>query len=476
MENPSSKRTTAGAVEENILAILDSTEADDTHYANDDRTAFLDAVRVASLVPENGAPPTYKWFESIFAILRIGKSLELTMASFKLLNELDKHFPRVHLSAVDEMKSSSKLALIVQNEAWSPFAFCEREAANNPGGSVDSFGFQHLIENLADATAEPNFQASETKALGNMLLFQYLVNVLEGDFQPRNCVYAETANWVLLRESLLNMLLVSRKINYKNLMKDVIAIMCKLYQANAGFTDDLISSKKSMAQPAKIFDTSATIALLEIGNNTCIAIQKFLIMIMELDMSKKTADTRGSTTRVDGVRTPLLEIVLDELTYDEDILDSFLQVFSEPKWKLEIIVQYLWKYIGKPSVRTRRSNNPTDDASFTGALKCFSNATSTKTTIKKIRPELAQLLLAHGLQAQVSLPFKHVEGTFISSEERSNSSLIEVSENIISAFKNLRTADKNMEILPLGKEALFVAATIMSAHSMHASGKNWMIL
>ncbi|PRQ44245.1 hypothetical protein RchiOBHm_Chr3g0477111 [Rosa chinensis] len=35
---------------------------------------------------------------------------------------------------------------------------------------------------------------------------------------------------------------------------------------------------------------------------------------------------QGSTTRADGVRTPLLEIVLDELTYDKDILDSFLQV------------------------------------------------------------------------------------------------------------------------------------------------------
>ncbi|XP_050365283.1 negative regulator of systemic acquired resistance SNI1-like isoform X3 [Argentina anserina] len=60
-----------------------------------------------------------KWFESIFAILRIGKSLELTMASFKLLNELDKCFPWVHLSAAaDEMKSSSELSLIVENEVW----------------------------------------------------------------------------------------------------------------------------------------------------------------------------------------------------------------------------------------------------------------------------------------------------------------------------------------------------------------------
>ncbi|KAK9936475.1 hypothetical protein M0R45_013316 [Rubus argutus] len=472
MENPSSQRTVAGALEENILAILDSTEADDTQYANDDRTAFLDAVRAASLVPENGTPPTYKWFASIFTILRIGKSLELTMASFKLLNELDKRFPRVHLSVVDESKSSSKPAVIVENEAWSPFVFSsetsnEREAADNPGGSIDSSGFQLLIQDLADATAEPNFQASETKSLGNMLLLQYLVNVLEGDFQPRNCVYAETANWVLLRESLLNMLLVSRKLNYKNLMKDCLAIMCKLYQTNAEFTDDLISSEESVTQPDENFDTAATIALLEIGNNTCIAMQKFLILIMELDVSKKAAEMQGSTTRADGVRTPLLEMVLDELTYNIDILDSFLQVFkSEPKWKLEVVVQYLWKYIGKPSVRTRRSNGPTDDASFSGALKCFSNITSTKSTIKKIRPELVQLLLAHGLQAHLSLPCKrHVEGSSASSEERSNSSLIEVSENIISAFRNLKTADKKMEILPLGKEALFTAATIISTKS-----------
>ncbi|KAJ6925953.1 hypothetical protein NC651_010407 [Populus alba x Populus x berolinensis] len=34
-----------------------------------------------------------------------------------------------------------------------------------------------------------------------MLLFQYLVNALEGDFVPRNRVYGETMNWTCLRES-----------------------------------------------------------------------------------------------------------------------------------------------------------------------------------------------------------------------------------------------------------------------------------
>ncbi|PRQ44234.1 hypothetical protein RchiOBHm_Chr3g0476981 [Rosa chinensis] len=307
------------------------------------------------------------------------------------------------------------------------------------------------------------------QSLGNMLLFQYLVNALEGDFQPHNCIYAETANWVLLRV----------------------------------FAQHAFGIKKDKLQK------------LDEG------------LIMELDLSKKTAEMQGSTTTADGVRTPLLEIVLDELTYDEDILDSFLQDFNEPKWKLEIVVQYLWKYNGKMSFQSYRKpvmcpnhpikllllvlswhplsmiKFPTDDASFNGALKCFSNVNSTKTTIKKIRPELAQLLLAHGLQniqmdftmrlamlsrsvasvvlqpssdidkifsvfnlAHLSLPCKqHVEGTSASSEETSNRALIEVSENIISAFRNLKTADKKMEILPLGKEALFMAATIISAQS-----------
>lgn len=29
--------------------------------------------------------------------------------------------------------------------------------------------------------------------------------------------------------------------------------------------------------------------------------------------------------------------------------DDYVQVFNEPKWKLELVVQYLWKYIAKVS-------------------------------------------------------------------------------------------------------------------------------
>lgn len=99
-----------------------------------------------------------------------------------------------------------------------------------------------------------------------------------------SCKFFIFFTWCL--PSNLNYLLkVSRKLNYKNLMKDCLAIMCKLYQTNAEFADDLISSEESVTQPAENFDTAATIALLEIGNNTCIAMQKFLILVSPSAMS-----------------------------------------------------------------------------------------------------------------------------------------------------------------------------------------------
>lgn len=79
---------------------------------------------------------------------------------------------------------------------------------------------------------------------------------------------------------------------------------------------------------------------------------------MELDKSKKKADMQGHTTRADGVRlhllyvdihfvcvcllfdesnyssgiqcrTPMVEVILDELTYNKEILCQFLQVFIQ---------------------------------------------------------------------------------------------------------------------------------------------------
>ncbi|KAL4304988.1 hypothetical protein AHAS_Ahas16G0033300 [Arachis hypogaea] len=117
--------------------------------------------------------------------------------------------------------------------------------------------------------------------------------------------------------------------------------------------------------------------------NTCVSVDKFFVMIKDLDISRRKADLEGHTTRADGLRIiPFL-------------LKHFLLTFSEPKSKLEIVVHYLWKYMTKPSVHTRKSNGCPEDATFEVALKCFSNKTGTKSTIKKIGPDVMQFLVGH---------------------------------------------------------------------------------
>ncbi|XP_019052365.1 PREDICTED: uncharacterized protein LOC104591497 isoform X2 [Nelumbo nucifera] len=114
MEN--SRRSNRG-IEENTLAILDSSGFKDARDVNDDSTpltlilpllvpmlssysclsfywktglAFLDAVRASSIVPEIGTAPTSKMLSAIFQILKDGTSLELIMESYQLLIELEK--------------------------------------------------------------------------------------------------------------------------------------------------------------------------------------------------------------------------------------------------------------------------------------------------------------------------------------------------------------------------------------------------
>ncbi|RYR52026.1 hypothetical protein Ahy_A06g026952 isoform C [Arachis hypogaea] len=49
----------------------------------------------------------------------------------------------------------------------------------------------------------------------------------------------------------------------------------------------------------------------------------------------------------------------------------------------------------KPSVHTRKSNGSPEDATFEVALKCFSNKTGTKSTTKKIGPDVMRFLVGH---------------------------------------------------------------------------------
>ncbi|KAI9120405.1 hypothetical protein K1719_007438 [Acacia pycnantha] len=474
MENPgtNSMRLNRGAFEENILAIFDASETKDSQESRDDRIAFLSAVRASSIVSDRGTPPTSKMCEGVFHILRTGKSLELIMISYQLLIEINKRFPRVFFSKEDKSKPGSypSSELVVVEEAWSPIIVSVDNASTvnqatgkQSGDPFDPSSFYCLIDELAEMLSKTKFQASDVKLLQNMLVFQYLVTAFEGDFFPHKA----TVDWNIERKSLLNMFLGSRKTNYKALMKNCLTIFCQLSQLKNELGEYIECEEIAESSLSKNCLTSLSIALVEVGKNTCTSMEKFMVMIMELDMSRNKADLAGHTTRADGFRIPLVEIILDELTYNEDMVPQFLQIFTEPKWKLEIVVQYLWKYIPKPSVRTRRTNVSAEDETLSGALKCFSNKATTKSTIKKIDSDIVQFLLAHGFQAQLSsvLSERHAEDKIACHEEERLSALVDICQSVISAFDCLRNTDEHMEILSVGKEALFTAATIISMKS-----------
>ncbi|XP_051128843.1 negative regulator of systemic acquired resistance SNI1 isoform X1 [Andrographis paniculata] len=463
-------------VEENTMAILDTfgfSSSTIAHHLNDDRLAYLEAVRTACLLPDSGSSPTPKMLEAIFHIMMDADSLDLIMESYQLFVELDKCFPRVYLSKEEEPVSSSPTSmlseLVVVEESWIPFNFASDnnhgKATNHSGTLVDSVGFHTHVQEIAKVAREMGSNAVETVFLKNMILLQYLIIVLERDFCPRNFAYQENKNWVIVRESTLNLLLGSRKINYKVLMKDCLSLMCDLSELTvSGETSNHDNSLEEISHES---NGAVLLALPEVKKSTCMALKKLFVLTMELDSSRRIADQQGLITRADGVRTPVMEIILDELIYNNDTLLPFLQVF-DPKWKLQIITQYFQKYIPKSSVQTRRSSEVINTENFSGILKCLSNRNTTKNVIKKIIPEIVQLLLAYGLQAYLVLSNEHLlEGLPDSMEDVKSKSdnVANICKNLISAFTCLRQEDRLSSFSSHAKEALVTAAVVLSSKS-----------
>ncbi|KAG9440583.1 hypothetical protein H6P81_020748 [Aristolochia fimbriata] len=447
-----SRRRSMRGLEENTMAILDTCGVKDSRDIHDDRLSFLEAVRSASIIATDATIPTRKMFDAIFQIFQDCSSLELTVVSYQLLCDLDKHYPRVYFSQSDE--------LVVVQEAWSPFVFssgntCEAVNSLPPVELIDSDRFYFLTQTIT----EMDPLKFGIKDIGNMFLFQYIVSVLSQDFVPRAASYRKSKNWCLLRESLLQLLLGSRKLNFKNLMKECMSIICYRVYGHAEFSADLQNEKHASVNTPVDCGTAVSIAMPKLQNEVCVSAQRLLTMIMELDVIKMEADKEGFTSRVDGVRTPLVELILEELMYNKDLVCPFLEVFSDPKWKLKISLQYFSKYCNLASVRTRRSKNIVEAVTLENVLKLLSNEPKARQVVKKLNADVAQLLLTQAFQAYLSLK-QGVETPSTSDEDVRSSSLAQICRDMFSACKNLRTNEK-LEMEPFAKEALFTAAAIL---------------
>jgi hypothetical protein len=109
-----------------------------------------------------------------------------------------------------------------------------------------------------------------------MVLLEYLVSTLEADFVPRQIAYKESLDWVIFRESLLQMLLVSRKVAFKSLVKNCISFL--LNQYNQG-VEDGISSKEGSAKSAPDLESSLAIISFEFERKALASVQKLFTMV-----------------------------------------------------------------------------------------------------------------------------------------------------------------------------------------------------
>nr|CAB3446507.1 unnamed protein product [Digitaria exilis] len=462
-----------GGIEENAMAILDPSGIKDSRDLHEDRAAFLEAVRSACLAANNPSAPSCsiltqcsfidllpsarRMYDGVFQVLQNSSSLELAVASFHLLMELGKRYPRTYLT-----DSGGHQSLVLAKESWLPFLIGNGSVSNEIGGNArssdhlfDPSRFSFLIEAMVGPTNATDDDKNEIKAIENMILFQYLVNTLETDFVPRHIAYKESLDWVIFRESLLNMLLGSRKLVFKSFVKNCMLLLNQ-YHPEAKDAVEGVPSEEA-AKSASDLDSSLSYLSLE-SERTLVSLRKLFVMVMELDLIKKEADTLGLTSRADGVRNPIMEVILDELTYNISYLSSFLLAFVEGKWKLEIILQYFSKYCGKGPVRTRRSGNSQEDLKLESVLSFFLTATSAKAIVKKMGTEVGQLLLAHAYQVCLSVQNDTSDST--ATTNKIGASLKEISCNFIYAFQNLRKVEPNIQISPFEKEALFTAATL----------------
>ncbi|RLM79643.1 uncharacterized protein C2845_PM12G13140 [Panicum miliaceum] len=459
-------------------------------------------------------------YDGVFQVLRNSSSLELAVASFHLLMDLGKQYPRTYLTDSDGHQS-----LVVVKESWLPFLIGNGSLSSEMGGNArisghlfDPSRFSLLIEAMVEPT-NPTDDNNGIKAIKNMMLFQYLVNTLEADFVPRHIAYKKSLDWVIFRESLLNMLLVSRKLVFKSFVKDCMYLLLNQFHPEAKDAVEGSIPSEGEAKSASDMDSSLNYLLLE-SERTLVSLRKLFVMVMELDLIRKEADTLGLTSRADGFRNPIMEVILDELTYNISYLSPFLLAFMEWKWKLEIILQYFSEYCGKGAVRTRRSDNSQQDLKLGSVLSFFSTTTSAKAIVKKMGTEVAQHLLAHAYQVvaswstalgsthqsatdaassrdagercreeddsalsskasfrrppmtatfnlfsfftylQVCLSVQSDSSDSTATTEKIGASLQEISCNFISAFQNLRKVGPNIQISPFEKEAQFTAATL----------------
>ncbi|XP_059075759.1 negative regulator of systemic acquired resistance SNI1 isoform X6 [Cryptomeria japonica] len=452
MEKPNGIRTRLQPLpEENIMAILDLIGVKDQHDIEDDKLTFLSAVRAISIVPQVAQVPTRKMYEAVFQILQDNRSLELTITSYQLLQDLEKCFPRVSIAKVEGLSSTdTETQLVINSEVWSPFGVSLENDSTEMEGHLstddDYIDFSKLLSSTQDIVnhvcdGDPMYLGKGPELNAN----------LSGLF-----FIAANQKWPIIRNSFLNQLLGSQRANFKNLVKNLMRIVAATTREDSAM--DLDTEHNSDCIPHKPLQ-KPDLADTEFRHTLSQSVETLLTLVMELDTLKKEANQNRWTSRSDGSRTPVLEIVIDELSYNKELISPYLQGTVEAKWKTNIILTFFSKHCPR-SIKMFERN--IDESTIIDIFNCFSNVTNVRIISKRMGEDVIQLLLVHGFQAYFSLQQGTCSLSHVKDNAEGETLLKETCKSFITSFRNLKRVYKELELVAGGREALFTAATIMS--------------
>ena len=136
-------------------------------------------------------------YEAVFQILKENKSLELTIMSYELLLDLEKRFPLVTVAKMAGSSSDvTEVQLVINLEDIAAEVCHDDSKSLGVGPDSDGRG-KRLSHDI----------------LAKIMMFQYLVTLLETDFICRCQVFKRNREWALIRDSFLNQLLGSQRAN-----------------------------------------------------------------------------------------------------------------------------------------------------------------------------------------------------------------------------------------------------------------------
>ncbi|KAJ7549827.1 hypothetical protein O6H91_07G071100 [Diphasiastrum complanatum] len=449
------------SVEENLLAILDISGVKDAEDIEDDKINFIEAlhtVSIASIVPN---VPTMKLFKAIIQGLQGSQTMELTMASYQLLSDLNKVFPHVSINAA---ASDEGVRLIINHKVWTP---CAPDMGDIDGKrdhvqssqdadlvSIDILNLPSLLQSIlayfGEKKVNPCLQQSN-KNLGRSLIFRYLITLLWTDFDCRMKVFEACRDETLLQNSLLSYHLKGQdKKTYTDFVRNLLHIIATTAKSSEDQMSTLDQNAEESDTHGKNIDLKAATLMKEFvcDNHLHFCAKTFIFMVISL-ARLRNADQKTSGVEHYDERLECIGIIVDILDYNKSMLEPFLEAIETPMLKMYFILHYFVKMAPKPIVKDMQVNLAT--SSIQEMFNCFVDSKDVRSICRCIDIDVLQTLLSHGFQTAL-LMHGQLMGVDVLSK---HCQLLRV------AFENLQlTRNKDFQLQTFAKNSLIIAEAL----------------